>query len=153
MRTGLATVMLALLALYGCGSSHAPSVASTSKPPQAPAAQPGLGATRASFDAAHGSSADALKPETTYALIVTNAAGRVISYEATFPSAMSDIERVNLLGGTALPSGAVVVQETPVCKLWRSATLRRLIGFEFARVTTVRETASANIRATDIPSC
>jgi hypothetical protein len=150
MRKGLATGMLALLALCGCGSSHAPGVTSTSKPPPA---QPGLGATRASFDAAHGSSADALQPETTYALIVTNAASRVISYEVNYPSAMSDIDRINLLGGTALPSGAVVVQETPVCKLWRSATLRRLIGFEFARVTTVRETASANIRATDIPSC
>lgn len=152
MRTGsTAALLIALWALGGCGSSRAPTTKSTSAPP---AAQPGLGAPRASFEAAHGASShEALAQETLYTFVTTNAAGHVISYQITYPAAMSDMERINLLGGTALPSGAVVVQETPICKLWRSAELRDLIGLEFARATTVPGTTSAQIRATSVPSC
>ncbi len=150
MRRGFTAAMLvALVVLGGCGSSHSHRAATASAPPPP---QPGLGATRASFDAAHGSD-EALKQETLYTLVTSNKARRVISYQVTYPSAMSDIERINLLGGTALPAGAVVVQETPICKLWRSAVLRRLIGFEYARATTVPGTTSAQIRATSIPGC
>jgi hypothetical protein len=152
MRRGLAAALLvAMWMLGGCGSSHAPV---TKTATALPAAQPGLGATLQSFEAAHGRrSNEALTQETLFTLVTANKQGRVISYQVTYPSAMSDVQRINLLGGTALPSGAIVVQETPICKLWRSARLRQLIGMEFARVTTVPGTASAQIRATTIPSC
>ncbi len=144
-------LLTALWMLGGCGSSHAPV---TKTATALPAAQPGLGATLASFEAAHGSNShEVLAQETLYTLVTANKAGRVVSYQVTYPSAMSDMQRINLLGGTALPSGAIVVQETPICKLWRSAKLRKLIGMEFARATTVPGTTSAQIRATKIPSC
>jgi hypothetical protein len=146
-----ALLILALLAASGCGSSHSRSVAAKSAAPTAP---PGLGSPRASFDAAHvGNSHEALAQETLYTFVSSNAAGRVVSYQVSYPSATSDMQRIDLLGGTALPSGAVAVQETPICKLWRSPRLRQLIGFEYARATTVPGTASAQIRATKIPSC
>ncbi len=148
-----ATALLALFVLSGCGSSHTPtsSSESTNAPP---APQPGLGATRSSFEAAHGSgSHETLARETLYTLVTSNAAGRVVSYQVTFPSAMSDMQRINMLGGAALPTGAIVAQETPICKLWRSAVLHKLIGLEYARATTVPGTTSAQIRATSIPSC
>jgi len=152
MRRGLAAALLvAMWMLGGCGSSHAPV---TKTATTLPAAQPGLGATLQSFEAAHGRrSNEALTQETLYTLVTANKRGRVISYQVTYPSAMSDMQRINLLGGTALPSGAVVVQETPTCKLWRSLKLSGLIGFEFARATTVPGTTSAAIRATKLPSC
>jgi len=148
----IVALALGSAALCGCGSSHSPARSSSSGAPAAPL--PGLGATRASFEAAHGAGTkEALASETLYTLITANAAGRIVSYQVTFPSAMSDMERINLIGGTALPSGAVVTQETPICKLWRSAKLRQLIGLEYARATTVPGTTSAQIRATSIPSC
>jgi hypothetical protein len=150
-RGSIAALIAAMWMLSGCGSSHAPTTKSAVVPP---AAQPGLGATLKSFEAVHGSSShEALAQETLYTFVTANKQGRVISYQVTYPSAMSDTQRINLLGGTALPSGAIVVQETPICKLWRSVTLRQLTGMEFARATTVPGTTSAQIRATTIPSC
>jgi hypothetical protein len=147
----MAALLIALWALGGCGSSNTSTTKSRSAPP---IAEPGLGASRASFEVAHGvNSHEALTQETLYTFVTANAAGRVVSYQVTYPSAMSDMQRINLLGGTALPSAAIVVQETPICKLWRSAKLRQMIGLEFARATTVPGTTSAQIRATSIPSC
>ncbi len=152
-RGATGALLLALLTLSGCGSSHS-SLSSSKSTSAPPAPQPGLGATRSSFDAAHGSSSqETLARDTLYTLVTSNAARRVVSYQVTFASAMSDIERLNLLGGTALPAGAIVAQETPYCKLWRSAKLRELVGLEYARATTVPGTTSAQIRATSIPSC
>ncbi len=154
MRRGLpAALLLSLSVLGGCGSSHAPAT-TTRRTNAPPAPLPGLGATRASFQAAHGSGThEALAQETLYTFVTSNAAGRIIAYQVTYPTTMSDMQRIDLLGGTALPAGAIVTQETPVCKLWRSVKLRQLIGLEYARATTVRNTTSAQIRATSIPSC
>ena len=145
----LAGALAAVALLAGCGSSHSAGTTTTAA---IAAPQPGIGSTRTEFEAAHNSH-ETLSQEASYGLITTNAQNRVISYEANFATSMTDRERMNTLGGSALPSGSVAVAETSICKLWRSPKLRPLLGTEYARVTTVPGTAAAHIATTTIPSC
>ena len=157
-RAALPALALACVAvLAGCGgsstasSSTAAAATTTATTPPA-AAQPGLGSTRASFEAAHAPH-EAIVQERKYGLVTSNASGHITGYEVDFGKPLTDPERLNLVGGISLPAGAIVVAETPICKLWRSTELRHSTGFEFARATTVPGTSAAHIEATSNPSC
>jgi len=139
--------------IAGCGGGS--TTATT--PSTAATASVGLGSTLAAFHAAHGSApgTEGVGGPTLYTLVRTNAHGRVIAYQVTFETSPppGDRERLELLGTTALPTDAMVVDRTPICEAWYSETLRRLIGTPYARAGTVPSTSSAQIRATSSGHC
>ena len=160
-RAGLSATALALVCaalLSGCGgsstsaSSSAPATTATTAPSTAATPQPGLGSTRASFEAANAPH-EAIAQENRYGLVKSNASGRITGYEVDFGKALTDAERLNEIGVISLPAGAIVVTETPICKLWRSVALRQSTSLEFARATTVPGTSAAHIEVTSNPSC
>jgi len=93
---------------------------------------------------------------TWYTILSTNSAGRVTAFrmEENDEPALEARERVGTLAGNLLPPRAT---ETSLngeeCIVWRSATLKRLIGEEYAAATTTPDSTSAEMRAESSPSC
>jgi hypothetical protein len=117
----------------------------------------GLGVTKATFDANHDVNAGPEPPLGTavYTVTSTDSAGRVTAYEVNIHASppFSDRERIVLLSGVSLPNNAEIVRETTTCLDWRSPTLRRLIGTEYAQGSTESGTESAQMQAVVTPSC
>ena len=116
----------------------------------------GLGATKAAFYAQnpHGKSPPPLG--LAYYTVDRIRAGRVVAFhvEINARPRFSNRERVTLLAGINLPVDA---RETSInrntCIVWRSATLKRLIGVAYAAGTTRPGTQTAKMRAERSPSC
>jgi hypothetical protein len=174
---GALVLAVVLFGLAGCGSAerHEESVASPSaahiaeteheeaeqkKKKAAETAEhySGLGSKSAAFSAENPGKPSPNPPagNTWYTILSTDSAGRVTAYqmEENDEPALEPRERVGTLGGTSLPSDARETNLNGVeCIVWRSATLKRLIGDEYAAATTSPNTASAEMRAESSPSC
>jgi hypothetical protein len=115
----------------------------------------GLGATVAAFYAhnQHGHSPPFLG--TTNATVIATRAGRVTQWrlETNFRPRPSNLERLILLDGINLPRDARGTRRSSTCMVWRSRTLKKLIGMEYAVGTTVTGTVSSEIRAQRKPLC
>ena len=115
----------------------------------------GLGATVAAFYAhnQHGHSPPFLG--TTNATVIATRAGRVTQWrlETNFRPRPSNFERLVLLDGINLPRDARGTRRSSTCMVWRSRTLKKLIGMEYAVGTTVTGTVSSEIRAQRKPRC
>jgi hypothetical protein len=135
-------VVIALAAASGSGASSR-------------ARYGGLGATVAAFYAhnQHGQSPPSLG--TTNATVIATRAGRVTQWrlDTNFRPRPSNFERLVLLDGINLPRDARGTQRSSTCMVWRSRTLKKLIGMEYAVGTTVTGTVSSEIRAQRKPRC
>jgi hypothetical protein len=164
MRT-LPAIAVATAALAsGCGTTSTPGSQTAAPPTTKPhkrvpgSSYAGLGATSAAFVAGHDTTAPAQPTPgiAVYTVDATNSAGRVTAYEVEIPATppFTNRERVVLLDGIDLPADAVGTNlNTNTCIVWRSATLKKLIGFEYAQGTTVTGTTTAQMQAISSPHC
>ena len=115
----------------------------------------GLGATVAAFyrSNSHGSSAPPVG--VAYYKVIATKAGRVTAFrvETNFRPRAGNFQRLMLLGGVNLPADARPNQVSGTCMVWRSKTLKKLIGMEYAVGTTVTGTFSAELRGQRQPRC
>jgi hypothetical protein len=162
--------------IAGCGSAEkhkesiaAPSAAHIAETERAEATSPkttpapvehytGLGSTSAAFSAENPGKPSPNPPPGTswYTILSTNSAGRVTAFrmEENDEPTLEARERVGSLAGNILPSDASQTSlNGEECIVWRSATLKRLIGDEYAAATTSPWEASAEMRAESSPSC
>lgn len=91
-----------------------------------------------------------------YTVTQTDAKRRVIAYqigENAVP-AMDSRTRLSLGAGIYLPTDATETQlNSDTCLVYKSSTLRRLIGYEYAALTATPGTRTANVRAEQTPQC
>jgi hypothetical protein len=171
--------LLAVLLLPGCGSVErheesvaAPSAAHVAETARAEAAKTtaakvdpptesytGLGSRSAAFTSQHPDeppNPSAVHGLDWFTILVTNAQGRVTAFrmdENAEPPEESR-ERISFARGSDLPSDAEIVEpNTDTCIVWRSPTLRKLVGEQYAVATTVEGETSAELRAESSPSC
>jgi hypothetical protein len=167
IKSALILAMLTL-GIAGCGSAEKPEESATSAE-HAGATQTtttatpaesysGLGSKSTVFSTANQGKPSPNPPpgSTWYTILSTDSTGRVTGFrmEDNDEPPLQARERVGSLAGNILPSDA---RETNLngeeCIVWRSATLKRLIGQEYAAATTSPDTTSAEMRAESSPSC
>jgi hypothetical protein len=85
----------------------------------------------------------------------TDSAGRVTGHEVTINAnpPFSDRERMLLLARVNLPNDVAGGPEADTCVIWRSATLRALLGSEYAKATTTTGSNTARMEASSSPQC
>ncbi len=167
---GIALSLVVAVSLSACGSSESGASSQPETSEQAAgssttvAAPPkesysGLGSKAAVFSASNEGKPSPNPPagNTWYTVLSTDSAGRVTAFrmEENDEPALEPRERVGFLGGNILPPGA---RQTNLngeeCIVWRSPTLKRLVGMEYAASTTgPEESSSAEMRAESSPSC
>jgi hypothetical protein len=143
---GVLLVVTALAALHSTAPGNASSVARYG----------GLGATVAAFRVQnpHGPGFPPLG--VAYYTIDRTRADRVLAYhvEINARPRFGNQERILLLGGINLPRDATPTGiSRSTCIVWRSATLKRLIGMAYAAGTTDPGTTRADMRAELRPRC
>jgi len=117
----------------------------------------GLGATRADFEAGN-RTAEGTGPVpagAVFTVIAVNGSGRVIAYAVRVPARppLDAAQRLARLARAGLPTDAVSVRSTALCEDWRSPTLLRLIGTEYAEATTEAGSRDAQMQAVAGPGC
>ncbi len=169
----LAVAIVVVIASGGGGNGGKRRSAAPAPPPSSgrsthtstgagPGSKPyaGLGARRSVFEAnnpqAPPNPSGAPPGLAWYVVSSTDSRGRVIGYEMfeTARPAMGDRERVALVAGIMLPDDATQTNlNSDTCAVWRSRTLRRLIGTPYARGTTTTGDTSAQMQAVTTPTC
>ena len=91
-----------------------------------------------------------------YTVLSTNAAGRVTAFDTdeNVQPPWGDRDRIDQTAGILLPADAIETSlNGNACDVWKSPTLRRLIGMEYAAATTTTGTTTADMRAEVSPAC
>ena len=142
---GLLLLMTALGALGTTGAGDASSVARYG----------GLGATVAAFRAQNTHVPGFPPLGAAYYTIDQTRKGRVIAFhvEINATPRFANFERLALLAGIDLPLDAREVIRHNTCHVWRSATLKRMIGMAYAVGTTVTGTTRADMQAQRTARC
>jgi hypothetical protein len=87
--------------------------------------------------------------------ILSTIDGRVAAYAVDIPAnpPMGNSDRMFLTEGVNLPDDQEQVSEKPACQVFRSKTLKTLLGKPYAEATTVTGSEEATIEAVSHASC
>lgn len=162
----LALLVLVVPALAGCGSSSSSSEiestgAETSESEAAttsgaPKAYGGLGSKLADFHRENPGpppNPAGASPGLSWYTVLATSRGRVAAIEEEENDQPNGPNEDRLFDVSILPTDKEVVRKGSTCWIWRSHTLKDLIGDEYAIATTESGARTAQLHASEHPAC